>query len=339
MDSTEVVIKLTTLWAFSESVLGGFFHAFSIPFSGGLLTAIAAVIISMIAYFSEGRGEIFKATLIVLLVKAAVSPNSPLTAYFAVSVQGFFGEVFFYNKKFFKTSAVLFSSLVLLLTATQRILTLTILFGNNLWNSIDIYTKYVLKVLRLSVTNINVSFFIIGIFVLLHVAIGVLAGKFAAGMPEKIKNPSFPEDFSAEELKNYKGSVISRPPRKKKRKKIMRKIFYTVVIVLIVFSYLHPEFGKERSLDLVIMLARSITIIFLWVTLISPFLYKSIRKYLDKKEAPIIGRINRIIASFPYYRKILDYSFSRYRGERIPGRIKKTIVTFLALALFTELDS
>lgn len=293
----------------------------------------------MIAYFSDGRGEILKATLIVLLVKAAVSPNSPLTAYFAVSLQGFLGEVFFYNKKFFKTSALIFSMLVLFLTATQRILTLTILFGNNLWNSIDIYTKYVLNALGLKILNINVSFIIIGVFVMLHVAIGALAGKFAAGMPEKIKNPSFPEDFNADELKNYKGNVISKPPRKKKRKKILRTIFYAVVIVLIIFSYLHPEFGKRRSLDLVIMLIRSITIIFLWVTLVSPFLYKSIRKYLDKKEAPIIGRINRIIASFPYYRKILDYSFFKYRGERLPGRIKKTIITFLALALFTEKDA
>ncbi len=332
------MIKLTSVWAFSEAVLGGFFHAFSIPFSGALLTAVAAIIISLIAYFSEARGEIMKTTLIVLLVKAAVSPNSPVTAYFAVFIQGFFGEVFFYNKKFFKTSTVLFSSLVLLLTATQRILTLTILFGNNLWNSINIYVGYILNKLGLTGSDINVSFIIIVIFVFLHLLIGVMAGKFAAGMPDKIKNPAFPEGFRKSDLNKYEKIKIPEAKKKKSGKKILRDLFYLIILVLIILSYFHPEFGKDKAIELLIMLLRSVTIIFLWVTIISPFLYKSFKKFLDRKEAPLVNRINRIIASFPYYRKILNYSFSKYRDEKIILRINKTFTTFIALALFTELE-
>ena len=202
---------------------------------------------------------------------------------------------------------------MLLLTATQRIFTLTILFGNNLWNSINIYTGYILNKFGITDSDINVSFIIIGIFVFLHLLIGLVAGKFAAGMPEKIKNPTLPEGFIKSDLNNDKDTKLQKTAKKKRGKKILRKLFYVIIIVLIIFSYFHPEFGKDKSVELLIMLLRSMTIIFVWVTIISPFLYKSFRKFLDRKEAPLVNRINRIIASFPYYRKILDYSFLKYQ--------------------------
>ena len=42
--------------------------------------------------------EIIKSTLIVLLVKLLVSPHTPLTAYFAVTIQGILGYFLFLPK-------------------------------------------------------------------------------------------------------------------------------------------------------------------------------------------------------------------------------------------------
>lgn len=51
--------RLTALWAFSESGLGGVVHALKIPFTGIMLGGFAVIIITLIAYFSEKSTSIF----------------------------------------------------------------------------------------------------------------------------------------------------------------------------------------------------------------------------------------------------------------------------------------
>lgn len=331
-NNSEIIIKLTSIWAFSESVLGGFFHAFSLPFSGALLTAIAAVLISLIAYYTENRGEIIKATIIVLLVKLAVSPNTPVTAYFAVSVQGVLGELLFFSKKYFKISTVLFSASVLMLTAIQRILILTILFGNNFWHSLNIYSGYVFQKFNLSDSVINVSNLIIGAYIFLHLVIGLMTGKFASNLPGKIKAVSLQEDFKEKAPVPIKNESDSRSAGKRNR----LIVIFIFLFILMTGSYFFPVFGKNHWLELLIMLLRSIIIITLWLNLISPILQKYIRKLIRKKGTPFSDSINKIISSFPFYRRILNYSLSRYRGENFFARIKKSLIAFISLALFSE---
>ncbi len=77
--------------------------------------------------------EILKSALIVILIKALVSPHSPLTAYFAVGIQGLLGYLLFSTKKFYTFSALLLGIFTLFFSGIQKIVVLTILFGNNLW--------------------------------------------------------------------------------------------------------------------------------------------------------------------------------------------------------------
>ena len=168
-------MKLTTLWAFSEAVLGGILHALSIPFSGAVLTGFAVILISMISLFSESRGEIFKATLIVILVKGAVSPHSPVTAHFAVFLQGILGELFFFSKRFYKISTMLLSVTTIVLASVQRVILLTIIYGNSLWESIDVYSNFILnKIFNPGINDksLQVSFIIIFIYLSLHFLLG-----------------------------------------------------------------------------------------------------------------------------------------------------------------------
>jgi len=101
------VWKLTALWAFSEAALGGILHAFKVPMRGIFIGGSAAILISLIAYFSDRKGTVLKSTLLVILIKGIVSPHTPLTAYFAVFLQGFIGEILFFKKRFFKLSALI----------------------------------------------------------------------------------------------------------------------------------------------------------------------------------------------------------------------------------------
>ena len=89
-----IIDKLTALWALNESGLGGFLHVFNTPFTGLIVGGIAILLISLIAYYAENKWQaIFKALVIVLIIKMAVSPYSPFGAYVAVSFQALFGPL------------------------------------------------------------------------------------------------------------------------------------------------------------------------------------------------------------------------------------------------------
>ncbi|MFN9519473.1 MAG: hypothetical protein ACK574_07030, partial [Bacteroidota bacterium] len=61
--------RLTALWAFSESGLGGMMHALKIPFTGFFLGGFAIVILTLIAHHSRNRfSDIMQSTLLVILV-------------------------------------------------------------------------------------------------------------------------------------------------------------------------------------------------------------------------------------------------------------------------------
>ena len=98
--SASKIEKLTALWALGESALGGILHALRFPLRGMIISSVAIIIISMIARFSNKRGQILKSTVLVILIKGVISPHTPLTAYLAVFLQGSLGELFFFTKKF-----------------------------------------------------------------------------------------------------------------------------------------------------------------------------------------------------------------------------------------------
>jgi hypothetical protein len=96
LDRDRAVERLTALWALNEAGLGGLIHALRVPFTGIVVGSTAVVLIALIAFFAERKAKaILKATVIVLLVKAAASPHTPLPAYAAVSFQGLAGALLF----------------------------------------------------------------------------------------------------------------------------------------------------------------------------------------------------------------------------------------------------
>ena len=76
LDRDRAVERLTALWALNEAGLGGLIHAMRVPFTGIVVGSTAVVLIALIAFFAEKKAKaILKATVIVLLIKAAASPH------------------------------------------------------------------------------------------------------------------------------------------------------------------------------------------------------------------------------------------------------------------------
>ena len=135
---------LTALWALTEAALGGVLHAFRIPLTGLFINSSAVLFMVLIATSTDKKGAILKATLIVMIIKGMVSPHSPLTAYIAVGFQGLMGELLLRSKKYLTIASVALGTITLFQSAIQKIVVLTVVYGNNLWETIDVFLNFIL---------------------------------------------------------------------------------------------------------------------------------------------------------------------------------------------------
>ena len=134
----QIYYRLIALWVLCEAMLGGIIHGLKIPVSGLFVGSSAVICICLIAWYVPQKGAIIKATIIVAIFKMMLSPQAPPPAYIAVFFQGLLGELlFFRNKKFYQLSCILLAVLSLLESGIQRILVLTIVYGNDLWKVIN----------------------------------------------------------------------------------------------------------------------------------------------------------------------------------------------------------
>lgn len=322
------VLKITALWAFSESAFGGILHALTIPLRGLFISSAAVLFITLIALFSKDSKEIIKSTIIVILIKAIVSPHSPLNAYLAVSIQGAIGFLFFSIKKFFKFSALLLGVFVLFFSGIQKIVVLTILFGNTLWESLDIFIKQVsIEILNISHPEINYGYLLVSVYVILHLASGIFIGFYAGKLPDKIEHyknqvPSLAEMNGVEAI-----------PKKEKRKKkswFLRPTGIFVIMLsagVILLSYLSPELEDEISISILFMLVRSMAITFIWYILLAPIAKKLFNRFVYKRKSKYAQDLEDIISMFPQFKKIVNYCWQLSKDKKGYKRVRYFLST------------
>ncbi len=333
--------RLTALWAFSEAALGGILHAFKIPFTGLVIGGFAVIFISLIAYYSDDRKEIMKATLIVISVKFLASPHTPLTAYFSVLLQGITGYLLFYNKKFFRLSAFALGALTLLFSSLQKIIISTLLFGMTLWESLDLYYKFVVKQLfgaSTALSGISFSIVIISVYVGLHLVAGIIIGIISGKLPEWIN-----ENHVVLQLKLSDDNFnLKDKPKKKKRKFWWQKtsgIFLLFFLVqLVIISYFTPDVEQSFAVRIGLMLLRVTVILFVWLKFVAPFILKLLQRVIKRYSKKYSAEIDSIISLFPNLKKILVSSY-KYSAEAKGLKKIKFFFTYLfVILLVMDLD-
>lgn len=317
------ILKITALWAFSESAFGGILHALAVPFRGIFINGAAVLFISLIALFSKNGKEILKSTMIVLLIKAVVSPHTPLTAYFAVSIQGLLGYLLFLPKIFFRISALLLGILTLLFSGIQKIVVLTLLFGNTLWKSINIFIKQISAEFfsKDFQSEINYGYILILIYISIHLAAGIFIGIYAGMLPKKINfyRNQIPKDLLLETTPEI--------PKKEKKKKnwLLRPTGIVIVFIslsVLIYSYISPSTSEVGSSEIIIMLIRSITIMIIWFTLIGPLIRKLFQKYLFGKKSFYAKEIGEIMELFQQFKKVISYCWKNSSDKKGLKRIQ-----------------
>lgn len=313
--STKAINKLTLLWAFAESGLGGMLHAFRLPITGLVLGAFAVVIISLLAHYSEHVWkDIMKATLLVLAVKLTVSPHSPLTAYVAVFFQGLAGATIFSVTGRNRTSVLFFSILVLVESALQRPLLATLVFGTKVWLAIDALVDQVLGFFSLSIHQ-SFSLVFISAYTLLHLLWGLLVGIWAYAVPEKLSSlavdvEKLPKLVNIKQLKVKKSKIVV--------------LILVLVIILALILYL-----VQASNPLYYLLRTSLLLIGVYFVL-GPLLRLLLKRSAERQQ--------NFLANFTQALPALQLSVDRaYQLASTENRLYTRYTRFVLYLLFLNL--
>lgn len=293
--------RLTALWAFTESGLGGIMHALQIPFTGLLVGGMAVIMISLIAKICHNNfKQILKSAVIVLIVKAMVSPHTPFPAYIAVSFQALLGYALFSLLRVNFVSIILFSTIAMLESAIQKLLILTLFFGESLWKAMDGMIALLAK--QFGSIVLNGTYWIVGIYLLIYLAGGFFIAWLAL---RTIK--SFGAANAAFILEN---AVILNPDlinqKISSQKNIYKKLWILILLMLGLSTvlFVFADDNKQGGLAVAKTISWTLSAILIWFMLIGPLFTKAIQKVLQKKESRYSDEVLKTLSFLPVLKSL-----------------------------------
>ena len=328
-----IIDKLTALWALNESGLGGFLHVFNTPFTGLIVGGISILLISLIAFYAENKWQaILKALLIVLIIKMAVSTYSPFGAYVAVSFQALFGALLLSNFSWKGATLMILGMVTFLESAIQKIFILTIVYGTELWEAINIYGAWVQNKLNF-ISETSTTSVLVTIYLLVYGICGLLAGLFIKSMINIIANKT-ESDFYIEP-DNLDSDAT--PSKVSFKAKVIWVWLITVAVIVLAFAFFGGDlFGWKKG---VYIMLRSFLILMLWYLVIGPFLLKLVQKYLRKKESQYQEDITNAMDLFPYFRQIISFTWKETKHLKGYTRFKHFMANSISNCIHFKMPS
>ncbi|MEO9210023.1 MAG: hypothetical protein ABI208_02945 [Ginsengibacter sp.] len=322
----QLYYRLIALWVICEGVAGGIMHGLNIPFSGMIISGSAVVCICLIAHFVPVKGAVLKATIIVMIFKMMLSPHTPPTAYIAVLFQGIMGQTLFSLIRYHKIAAIILGVLALVESAIQRILVMVILYGGEFWNAVNEFIKKLLGVQTIT----NYTFWLAGIYILVHAIAGVFIGLLVGYIINKSKKGELIESkYIIEDIELQSATTVKK--HSKKKGKLKKGLFFIWMILLLLFLQSIFKIGEPilPSNEALMIFVRSLLIIFVWYYLVSPLLIKWINQRLKNKKEKSQSQINAILLLLPsteyIFRRSWEFSSERKGFARL-GMFWKIVV-------------
>ncbi|MBL0337200.1 MAG: hypothetical protein IPP73_18265 [Chitinophagaceae bacterium] len=331
--SASLYYRLIALWVLNEAMIGGIIHGLHLPVSGLLVGSGAVVCISLIAWYVPQKGAILKATIIVAIFKMMLSPHAPLPAYFAVFFQGALGELLFHRRRFFRVACIALGMLALLESGVQRILVLTIIYGNGFWQVVNDFFNRLTGQHELT----DYSFFIIACYVMFHAFAGCLVGIWVGAIPMRIKLMHPLREEYVVKLSGEDGLVLGRRKRKKTGKKILL-VCWILLLALWAQSEFHwgdPWLPASLALHILI---RSFIIVLAWIFVIGPILTSLLNKWLQKKQSAAATDVKAVLDILPQTQNLITSAWKLSEVKKGFARIKLWVRIVLAYT-FTGLDA
>ena len=311
-----IYYRIVALWVVCEAMLGGIIHGLRLPISGLVVGSCAVICVCLIARYVPQKGSIIKATIVVAIFKMMLSPQAPPPAYIAVFFQGALGELLFWNGSYYSVACYVLAVLALLESGLQRIIVLTIVSGNDLWIAINSF----LNGLSRQKENTNYSLWIGGIYVAMHLVLGLVIGWWASQLPKWVASWKNRSDLL---LKIGGATPLVQPAIKKKRKRIRVGMFiaWLLLIALYVQSYYkigQPLLPSHISLKI---LLRSLIIVLSWVFIIGPLLTRVLHNWLQQKKSLAQHDVQEVLRLLPITQALISESWKQSRNYKGLARI------------------
>ena len=330
IDRNRAVEQLTALWALNEAGLGGLIHALRVPFTGIVVGSTAVVLIALIAFFAERKAKaIFKATVIVLLVKAAASPHTPLPAYVAVSFQGLAGALLFGLLPSVRLGALVLGLLALWQGAAQKLLVMTILYGKSLWEAVDAVGRWILEKMGGGPGEVSPTAWFLFCYLGYYTVAGLITGWLAGAIPGEIAR------VLANPLPAEPAPEAAMPALGGGRKRWWQRTPFKAGVVLLVLlatsMWLQP--GPEGWAKGLRVFVRALTVLAVWIWILRPLGRALFRRFRRREQAVYGAEVSRTLAQFPALRQAAGVAWRRSRRARSFRRWKIFLMELIDLAL------
>lgn len=329
-NNTALLSRLTALWAFSECALGGIMHALKLPFTGVLVGGFAVLCIALLAHFSgRSAAAVLRATMLVVLVKAVVSPQSPPTAYLAVGFQGVIGALLLCYGRPAAWMPFIFGPLAMLESAFQKILVLLIFFGAPLVEALDKFWTDVLKNFNLEPAYSGSSM-VVSIYIGIYAIWGVVLAFWMRVLPRQVLEKQAQYADWQPETATLELSV------KKRRKN--RWLFFSLVLLFIISVLLlsaGPAKGWQKASY---ALLRTTAVLAAWWFVFRPLVQNLFQRWAARRQAEQQSVVADMVGQIPQIQahalSLYQYISLREKGWRKwPEFVKALFVTTLRPAL------
>lgn len=303
--------RLTALWAFTESGPGGIMHALHIPLTGLVVGGMAVIMISLIAFLSGRQyNQVLKSAIIVLIVKATVSPHTPIPAYIAVSFQALFGFALFYLLSVNFISILVLSCIAMAESAMQKILILTLFFGKSLWTALDNMIAWLTGQFGAGISN--GSYWLVLAYLLIYLVAGFFIARIAYQSVQYFGSNTLFLSFNTEI--NSAGMAWQKSKIKKRRyKKVWGFVLLMLALSLVLFLFAKDT--KHGWLAIVKTISRTLSAIVIWFMLVGPLLTKLIKKLLQKKESRYSAEVLQTVSFLPVIHTLTTIAWQQSKSR------------------------
>jgi hypothetical protein len=254
-----------------------------------------------------------------------MSPHSSPTAYFAVCFQAICAYSIYRFVGIHLVSILLVCIISFIESASQHLLTLTIIGGLTFWNAVDLFIENISKQLfQLEIAN--AAIWLIGIYFSVYTFFAILSAFFIHSLLEQFKVLNFQARINAS-LKDYHN--VMEVEAKNPKPYWLKALLYSSIVVFAVLTFIIFNKSEFRDNFLIYYFLRTVSIVLFWYFIVMPYSMMLVKRFLNKKLPVFQNEVDEIIHLFPKLRLIIYYSWSEssaYNGLR---RIKH----FFTLAL------
>ena len=257
-------------------------------------------------------------------------PQAPPPAYLAVFFQGLMGELLFWNRKYFRLFCVILALLAMVESAFQRVLSITIIYGNDFWTAVNSFMKKLTGSEQLT----DYSYFIIFWYVLIHIIAGMLVGVWVGFLPQRIQLMGpLQKKYRVETV----DTAITVPQRKRKRK---LRLFLFIIWIAFMAIYIQSFFKIGPALlpsaMVLRILIRSVIIVLTWYFLIGPVLKQLLHKWLQRKKQQSGEQVQQVLNILPSTQGLMMRSWQLAADRKGWRRIVLCCKIILANTFYTS---